>query len=648
MTDPRAYVHIGTVKSGVYTNLWTSDMLRGPGGDYTQMVDPASPEAVAGFTDNPSLLDIRLDAGEQILIIMQTGLLNYRKANLHDSGVYIERFEQGALATYKRVSAWASDTHTDGENMHGNWSYHMIKGTDVATYGRGDSTYWVDMNYLSASDKYQFTEPLPAFWVSEAYSNLVKAMWNKADNDHLDYREAEMAMVFTVPAAGAYDIVGDLKWSNYGAADTRAMVHIGTIKAGENTYNNIWSSVQLRDDDNLTPFEMIPEASPVDVPGYAENDLLVGIPLSAGDKIVITLQTGVLNYRGAVLHDDALAIKQWPVDTTIEFNRSIDFISTTKSGNSHGSIGFAADTWEYWIKPFSHDNQDYVPGELDAFNWDAGHSRYELYDPVDGFWQYHSFADADGFETMWNTNGVDVGKQSWIVATFRNPYPAAVDFTVTGETTYEMERTGTLGGERCEIAVIDAAFANKFVAWSYNPVNGAVGTYPVPSPALYGVTLEPGEYLAFGFRGNRLNYRNVIWHNSALTITADESNFANVEVLTSPSLVNSGVTPAIGVNPVVLGSEIDLIAYDFAGACPTAYVFDHWEVDGQVYSSDAATTLVVNEETTVTAVFVTSNECGDVCRPYPDADISEDCTVDMEDYSMMAQDWMECTDPSCD
>ncbi len=652
LTDPRAYVHIGTVKSGVYTNIWSSEMLRGPGGDYTQMIDPANPEAVPGFTDNAALKDIRLDAGEQLLIILQTGLLNYRKTNLHDSAVYIERNEVGPLATYNRNAAWTGDTHTDGENSHGNWSYHMIMADDVAAYGRGDSTYWVDMGYLSATDKYQYTEPLPAYWLSEAYSNLVKAMWNKSDNDHLDFREAEMAMVFTVPAAGEYDVVGQLKWSNYGSTDTRATVHVGTIKAGEATYNNVWSSVLLRDDDNLEPYTMIPEESPVDVPGYTDNQLLKGIPLSAGDMVVITLQTGVLNYRGAVLHDEDVVIKRWPVDTTVEFVRSTDFISTTKSGNSHGTIGASsADAWKYWIKPFAFDRLDYLPGELEALNYDVGHGRFELYDPV-SWWDYHTFADSSTFETVWNTNGVDYGKQSWVVATFKNPYPATVDFSITGETTWEMERTGTgahPGIVKCEVAVISSDFSSKSTAWSWEEsVNGAVGTYPVPDPALYSVPVGPGEYIAIGFRGNRYNYRNAIWHNSALTISADESNFANVEVQASPSLVNSGITPAIGVNPVISGSEIDLIAEDFAGACPTGWMFDHWEVDSVFYSSDAETTLLVDADTTVVAVFVESNVCGDVCRPYPYADISEDCEVDFDDFRMLAEDWGQCTDPSCD
>ncbi len=92
VTDPRSYVHIGTLQSGVYTNLWTSIMLRDS--DYAApiegMVDPANPLAVPGFTNNSDLLGIDLAAGDQLLITLQTGVLNYRKTNIHDSDVYIE------------------------------------------------------------------------------------------------------------------------------------------------------------------------------------------------------------------------------------------------------------------------------------------------------------------------------------------------------------------------------------------------------------------------------------------------------------------------------------------------------------------------------------------------------------------------------
>jgi len=186
------------------------------------------------------------------------------------------------------------------------------------------------------------------------------------------------------------------------------------------------------------------------------------------------------------------------------------------------------------------------------------------------------------------------------------------------------------------------------VVWTHDPVNGDIGVHDVPDPALYGVSVGPGEYIALAFRSNRANYRRVIWHNSPITITADPSNFATVDMQASPAVVTSGLTPAIGLSQAIIGEEIDLAAVDFAGACPTAYVFDHWEVDGQVYSSDAETTLTVTDDATVVAVFSLSNECGDVCRPYPQADISGDCIVNLVDFVMLASDWLVCTDPSCD
>ncbi|MFI4912371.1 MAG: hypothetical protein ACIAQZ_11955 [Sedimentisphaeraceae bacterium JB056] len=652
LTDPRAYVHIGVVEagSGIYTNLWSSDMLRGPGGDYTQMIDPANPEAVPGFTNNAALENIPLFAGDQLLIILQTGLLNYRKTNIHDSEVYVERFEMGPLAEYNRMIDWTNDTHTLGETGHGLWSYHMIKGTDEETYGRGDSAYWVDMPYLS-TDKYQFTEPLPAYWYSGAMNDRLQVMWNKSDNDHLDYIASEGAIVFEVPETGEYSVAGGLKWSTWGATDARAYVHIGTIKAGQNIYSNLWSSVQLRDADNLSPYEAISPDSPVEVPGFADNSLLQNIPLSAGDKIMISVETG-LNYRGVYLHDDGLFIQQWPSSETIEFNRGLDMGVSTKSGNSHGTtFDPSGGAWQYWIKRQALDKLDYLPGELEAFNWDSTAGYFGESGP-----SFLTYADTSMFTAYWNRypdGGVNynpLGTEPWVVATFKNPYNATVDFNILGATTWEKLNVSDTNGQGMllEISKINADFTTKTVLWSYEPVEGAIGVYDVPDPALYAIDLADGEYIAIAMRGNRLNHRKVNWYNSELVISADPESFYNLTVEASPAIVDSGVSPMIGASKVVMDQEIEISAVDFAGACPTGYSFDHWEVDGVLYSDQADTTLVVDADMTLTAVFVSSNECGDVCRPYPVGDVSFDCVVDLEDFAKVAQDWTDCTDPSCD
>jgi hypothetical protein len=659
LTDPRAYVHVGVVEagSGIYTNLWTSARLRGAGateanpeGDSTIMIDPASPESVIGYTNNPALENIPLFAGDQLLIILQTGLLNYRKTNLHDSEVYVERFEMGPLAEYNRMIDWTNDTHTLGESGHGSWSYHMIKGTDEETYGRGDSAYWVDMPYLS-TDKYQYFNDLPAYWLSAAYSDKLQVMWNKSDNDHLDYIASEGAIVFEVPETGEYSIAGELKWSTWGATDSRAYVHIGTIKAGESVYNNLWTSVMLRDADNLSPYEAISPDSPVEVPGFADNGLLQNIPLNAGDRIMISVETG-LNYRGVYLHDDGMFIQQWPSSETIDFNRGTDMGVSVKSGNSHGTkFSPAGGAWQYWIKRQALDRLDYLPGELEAFNWDSTAGYFGESGP-----SFLTYADTTQFSIWWNRypdTGVNynpLGTEPWVVATFKNPYPATVNFDITGATTWEQLRASSSGadGIKFEISKINPSFTSKTVLWSHEPANAAIGVYDVPDPALYAIDLAEGEYIAIALRGSRSNYREVKWYNSDLTIFADPESFYTLTVNADPAIVDGGITPALGTNKIVKDQQITINADDFAGACPTAYTFVQWEVGGVFYSDQAQTTLTVDADMELTAVFTASNTCGDACRPYPTGDLSQDCVVDLLDFAAIANDWMDCTDPSCD
>jgi hypothetical protein len=38
--------------------------------------------------------------------------------------------------------------------------------------------------------------------------------------------------------------------------------------------------------------------------------------------------------------------------------------------------------------------------------------------------------------------------------------------------------------------------------------------------------------------------------------------------------------------------------------------------------------------------------CGDLEHPYPMGDVNQDCYFNLNDISMMAADWLQCTDPN--
>lgn len=106
------------------------------------------------------------------------------------------------------------------------------------------------------------------------------------------------------------------------------------------------------------------------------------------------------------------------------------------------------------------------------------------------------------------------------------------------------------------------------------------------------------------------------------------------------------VTPAPGTYKYVGGVLADISAQHFVN-CPDVYVFDHWEGDVNDPNS-ANTTIFMDTDKTVTAVFADGRQCGDECHPCPTGDFDEDCEVTFSDFALFASHWLECTKPECD
>lgn len=114
-------------------------------------------------------------------------------------------------------------------------------------------------------------------------------------------------------------------------------------------------------------------------------------------------------------------------------------------------------------------------------------------------------------------------------------------------------------------------------------------------------------------------------------------------VKTEPNDVNT-VTPSVGDHNC---GGVVAIGVDQFVDCPDVYNFDHWE--GEVVDANAAnTTVFMDGHKTITAVFLSTRQCGDECHPYPAGDVDKDCRVDFFDISLVAGSWLECTEPECD
>ena len=105
------------------------------------------------------------------------------------------------------------------------------------------------------------------------------------------------------------------------------------------------------------------------------------------------------------------------------------------------------------------------------------------------------------------------------------------------------------------------------------------------------------------------------------------------------------ITPSVGPHDYARG-WVSIKAERFIN-CPDVYTFDHW--DGDVNDPNSAdTTVFMDSDKTITAVFVDGRQCGDECHPYPSGDVNKDCKVDFLDIAMVASSWLECTKPECD
>jgi hypothetical protein len=122
-------------------------------------------------------------------------------------------------------------------------------------------------------------------------------------------------------------------------------------------------------------------------------------------------------------------------------------------------------------------------------------------------------------------------------------------------------------------------------------------------------------------------------------------NSVILTIQTEPGQVTT-ITPVLGMHEYAQGIVANISAQRFVD-CPSVYVFDHWEGD-VAHASAANTTIVMDTDKTVEAVFVDGRSCGDECYPYPDGDLNHDCRVNFLDIAVIANTWLVCTDPNCD
>lgn len=159
----------------------------------------------------------------------------------------------------------------------------------------------------------------------------------------------------------------------------------------------------------------------------------------------------------------------------------------------------------------------------------------------------------------------------------------------------------------------------------------------------YGPLIGSGILTGTLANGDSINNRFEIYPDAKIVLVPEPTHILTIDVDPNDVGIDT-ITPSVGAHDYA--GRVNINAQQFA-KCPDVYQFDHWEGDVNDPNS-ANTTVFMDTDKTVTAVFVDGRKCGDECHPYPIGDLDKDCVVTFGDFALFASHWLECTKPECD
>jgi len=199
-----------------------------------------------------------------------------------------------------------------------------------------------------------------------------------------------------------------------------------------------------------------------------------------------------------------------------------------------------------------------------------------------------------------------------------------------GEIGYSIEL-----GDQAILTIAGFNFAIDGNPFGYGEINSILGldfSYE-PHRRLTG-TLANSNIINTDFR---------IGNSGSIVLIPEPTHILTIDVDPNDVGIDT-ITPSVGAHDYA--GRVNINAQQFA-KCPDVYVFDHWEGDVNDPNS-ANTTVFMDTDKTVTAVFVDGRQCGDECHPYPIGDLDKDCEVTFGDFALFASHWLDCTKPECD
>jgi hypothetical protein len=137
--------------------------------------------------------------------------------------------------------------------------------------------------------------------------------------------------------------------------------------------------------------------------------------------------------------------------------------------------------------------------------------------------------------------------------------------------------------------------------------------------------------------------KKMYFDNLSVDPAGDWSAMMDLQISTSPPGLESYVSPAAG--EYAYGEAVSVTAASEAITCPQRYVFDGWTENGVALSGDTVPVWVMNSDKHLVANYSEDTgyqpSCSSVCRPLISEDLDKNCVVDLYDFIVLSNFWLD-------
>ena len=337
-------------------------------------------------------------------------------------------------------------------------------------------------------------------------------------------------------------------------------------------------------------------------------------------QLVVVLGICTLSGSAATFDPDDLYVSSGAIDvgTVDRFDISgspgalVESVTPSLTAIPRGSA-FAPDG-KLWVSVINGIIRYDESGIVDTLSSGVTGAEELIFGPDGNAYLVDRYGDVNKFD---GTTGADLG----VFLDYRNTIPGANPLTVNG------------------LGLIFGPDPNNYVYLSVNHsgtlhtierFDGTTGAYVDRFLTLPQVSGNLPAGMAFG-RGNMFfvaaYYGDSVLRYEVNSGVADDPNVFVYGGIGGPWDVELGPDGTLYVTSSSAGT---VVSYDLDDARNSTYIT----------GLASPSYMVIPEQ-------IGPGACGDLWNRYPVGDLSEDCSVDMEDFGEFAEHWMDCTDPNC-